>query len=126
MDHATGRRTRGPNEHGVIEEEILKFMWWFNAIPMRDQRWWVNPQSYKHFDAVDKAFKDKQPGDAVFIERADWEFLKNIVENPKYIIRDPRTGSAGQTDGYENPIVARNTRPFVRAVVEASEEKPAQ
>ena len=124
IDHATGRRTKGVDEEGNVKEEILTFNWWLNAIVLRDNRWWVGRKEDKHADAVEKAFADKKPGDLAFIERADWEFLKDVVENPKYTARDPRTGSIVQMPGYENALAARNCRPFRDAVSNALENKP--
>lgn len=130
IDFATGKRYQVPDterttdrERPVMKDEVVTWRAWLNGVVLRDPRFFVGYKEMKHAKAIDDALSSAPAGQWAMIERADWEFLKNIVEHPQYQTVGQR-GEPVTYPGYANSALARNVLPFIQAVLEAVEKKP--
>jgi hypothetical protein len=104
-----------------INPEVVTFNWWIQTLVLRDPRWSTDYKTLKRTQRIDAALATAKPGDAVTIETDDYEFLKDVVENPRYLTRGPR-GEVLTMPGYENTLLARTVIPFIDAISKATDK----
>jgi len=85
------------------------FFQWLDGTPLNDEKFGKTAAKLRMSVKIAKRFEDKNPGDVVPMDDAEWEALHDAVENPSTQYRT---------------AVAKRFLPFMDAVHDATEEEP--
>jgi hypothetical protein len=92
--------------------EAYSFWRWFQEIVLMDQRFSVGWKTGRTAAKLSDLLFEKPAGAVVQIEDADWDLLKEAVEEPRRIHR-----ASGQVFvGYEQPALLQQIIPYIEAI----------
>jgi hypothetical protein len=104
----------------VVPGSEYSFFRWLQEIVLMDVRFSIDWKANRTAVTVSDAFFNKKPGEWVGIESADYDLVKQAVEEPQR--RDRATGQL--VKGYEQPALFQQVVPFILQVQNAVDKLP--